>query len=143
MDQTEEKARKIEHLKEAKAIYQQLIDKFSTRPDVTDHAYMGLAAVDESLFVMGESTIDQVREHYRKLADNDKSPFNPLAVKLIENLDERTQPLEIIASRPADKPPTTQPTIPTTQPIAVKKVLEAQKKDRITPAPATSTAPTK
>ncbi|MHC4441483.1 MAG: hypothetical protein ACYTF1_13765 [Planctomycetota bacterium] len=138
-----EKARKIEHLKEAKEIYQQLIDKFSTLPNVTDRANFSLAAVEESLVVMGESSIDQVREHYRKLAENEKSPFKPLAESLIETLDEKTKPLEIVASRPAEKPLLAPPDPPTTQPKPVITRSKLKKIDKPTSAPATSTAPAK
>jgi hypothetical protein len=139
----QQKAQKIEYLKEAKTIYLQIIDQFSTLSDVTDRAYMGLAAVDETLLVMGESSIDEVRQHYQRLVANDKSTFKPLAEKLIENVEERTKPLQVIASRPAEKPPTIKPLSLTTQPTPVIQKPKIERIETPASAPATSTTPAK
>jgi len=111
---------KIKHLKEAKRLYQQLIDKYGNREELVDRTHMSLASIEESLLLAGESTIEQVRAHYQRLIDNDISPYKPLAENLLNDLEERTSPVRIITTQPATQPITTRPA--TTQPVTTRPV---------------------
>ncbi|UCD30089.1 MAG: hypothetical protein JSV03_06345 [Planctomycetota bacterium] len=135
-----DRADRIDHYNEAKSMYQQLIEKYNTRPEVVNRAHMSLAAIEESLLIMGESTIDMVREHYQYLAAADKSTFKSVAEDLLDSLEERIAKVEIVATRPAETP-TTQARAPATQPQKPKQRIEVKMVDIPSTAPATSTTP--
>lgn len=121
-------AKRLELFKDARNRYQALLDEKSDNPAMAERARYMLAKIEENLLLMGESTPDKVRSHYQELAKNPRGLFAPLANEALQTLGERTTPLKIVATRPADTQPTTAPatrpagiaapmTPPTTQPV--------------------------
>lgn len=92
-------------LNEARSSYQILVDQYADRPDVVTRARLGLGAVLESLHVVGQAELDAATQHYRLVAESENPTYAALARRRLETLAERTRPLTIVATRPAETQP--------------------------------------
>jgi len=104
----QDKARRVELFKEARAGYQELLDRFGSRDDVADRARFALANIEVSLALHGEGSKDKAREYYQAVASGN-STFKQLAEFELAELDRSLQPLQIVASRPAATQPVLRP----------------------------------
>ncbi|HOB75682.1 MAG TPA: hypothetical protein PKG54_14285 [Phycisphaerae bacterium] len=121
-----ERAKRLELLRDARQRYQGLLDLASDNPVMAEGPRYNLAKIEETLLVMGESTPDKVRSHYQELLKNPHGRFYAMADEALRTLDDRTVPLKIVATRPADTQPTTAPaTAPATQPSAAVSTTPA------------------
>ncbi len=99
-------SKRLELLKEAKSVYERLIDRYAaTEPIVADRARMSLAGVEESLVLAGEGKRGDVEALYKALIEGETSPYKRQAQTLLDTLDGRLKQIEIVATRPAPDPP--------------------------------------
>jgi hypothetical protein len=120
-------------LNEAKASYQKIIDDFADQPDIVAKGRLGLGSTLESLHVVGQGNLDAARDQYRKVAESGSAAFAEMAKNRLDTLAERTRPLNIVATLPAE-PVETAPaeTAPAESPEA------AEAPAATAPAPATA-----
>jgi len=107
-------------LEKARGVYEKMIQTYSNRPEVVSEARMKLASVAESLYVDGKGDLELARKQYEEVIKNPQSAFRDVAQRQLDTLAERTQRLEIVASRPAESAPapaTTQRAVPTFTPL--------------------------
>lgn len=123
MSEDENKQERVRLLKQARDAYRQELDTFGERLDIGDRVRMSLAAVEESLYVEGESEIDTIRQLYGDVVDRDDSPFRETAQGLLDELETRLSPVELVATRPAETPITTRPTVREATPEEVERLL--------------------
>ena len=101
---------KTQRLETAKQRYEQVLSQFPSSTEATARIQMGLAATEESLFTFGRSKLETIRSLYQKVLDAEPNAFQAAAAKQLETLEQRTQELQIIATRPAEAPaPATTP----------------------------------
>jgi hypothetical protein len=95
---------------------------------------MSLAATDESLFVAGEGSADEIRRLYQQVIDGQDESFKTLARAQLNGMDERLAKLTIVATRPAASAPASGPATaealgpssrPTTRPSSGPSVVRA------------------
>jgi len=98
---------KTQRLETAKQRYEQVLSQFPSSTEATARIQMGLAATEESLFTFGRSKLETIRSLYQKVLDAEPNAFQAAAAKQLETLEQRTQELQIIATRPAEAPATT------------------------------------
>jgi hypothetical protein len=114
LDPAKDHDKRLALLRDAKDRYQGVIDGNPGRPALVARARYSLAKVCENLFVAGEGTKEQVRAQYEALL---KDPlYGSLAREQLDNMDQRLQPLKVVATRPAEQPATAPAGSPTTQP---------------------------
>jgi hypothetical protein len=89
-------------LNEAKASYQTMIDQYASRADVVARGRMGLATTLESLAVVNKAEISDVAKQYRQVAESGDATWAETAKSRLDTLPERTKPLQIVATRPAE-----------------------------------------
>lgn len=92
-------------LNQARESYQKLINEHAKRPDVTARARLGLAATLENLLVVGKAQPQDAAEQYRQVAESKNEAYADLARSRLDTLPERTRPLTIVATRPAETAP--------------------------------------
>jgi len=92
----------LRSLEQAKASYQTMIDRYANRPDVVARGRMGLATTLESVAVVNRADISQAAEQYRKIVDSGHASWAKAAKDRLDTLTERTKPLQIVATRPAE-----------------------------------------
>ena len=134
-----DQAEKIRLLKQAQTIYEQLLGVSANRPGVAARLRMSLAATDESLYVAGEGSADDIRRLYQQVIDGPDESFKTLARAQLNSLDERLAKLTIVATQPAASAPASAPATtaalvpssrPTTRPSSGPSVAP------VTPLPA-------
>lgn len=101
---TAEREKRLALLKEARSAATQLLDRYAAQPEVAHRARMTLAAVEESLFLMGDGSLETVRKLYQSVLDASPNPFASEAKKQLDSLAKRTEKLELVATRPAEPP---------------------------------------
>lgn len=135
LDPAKESAKRLELLRDARSRYEGMIERYSDQPAVVAAARFSLAKTEESLLMAGESTKEKVLAQYQILAKDEHGAFKALADKAMKTLDERTQPLKVVASRPAEAPAA----IPNTQPTATQPEAVGTQPARVPPAQPAST----
>ncbi|GMU24695.1 MAG: hypothetical protein AMXMBFR13_47680 [Phycisphaerae bacterium] len=150
MDAKVKPEQRVELLKDTRQRYEQMIQRHADRPSVVRQARMSLAAVEESLLMYGESTLDQVRERWQAVASDPDSPYQSTASENLTTLEQRTRKLETVATRPAAQtrpaPLATAPAAATApgatvaQPAVVPPPAPAEEAPPA-PPPATATGP--
>lgn len=136
-DMVKQPAKQLELLREARKQYESVIKDCADQAEEVAAARYRLAKTEESLIAFGEGTKAAVLAQYEILAKAEHGTFKLLAEQAMETLDERLQPLKLVATRPAETPatqPTTAPAIPSAEAPAVAPVD--------TTAPATAPATT-
>lgn len=123
----DQKADRVERLEQARAVFNDLLQRFGTRQNVEAKARMMLAKIEESLIVEGKGNVDIVRTIYQELKNSETGLYATQAEQRLASLDERLTPLKIVEA-PATKPAPAEE--PTTAPAA----------DAPTTAPATAPA---
>lgn len=127
----------VKLLKEAQASYQTLIDGYAKLPAVVARARLNMGSVVESLAVANAANLDEARSLYNQVIDSGKSDaalklYAEQAAERLETLADRTRPLEIVATMPAE-PVATAPAATTPAAPAQPAPAEA--------APATAPSP--
>jgi hypothetical protein len=102
---------KIRNLTRAQSLYEELLSRFAHRPATADRLRMSLAATGESLGALDPSLVDldAIRELYQAVIEGEPTAFQPLAQERLDTLTERMQPLQVVATRPADPPDAQEP----------------------------------
>ncbi|HOW71247.1 MAG TPA: hypothetical protein PKY77_11650 [Phycisphaerae bacterium] len=103
-----ERAKRLTLLKQARTAATQILDRYASQPEVAHRGRMTLAAIEESLLLMGEGSLETTRKLYQSVLDAGPNAFVPEAKKQLESLADRTARLELVATRPAE-PPASQP----------------------------------
>jgi hypothetical protein len=137
LDPVKDKAKRLELLKEARSRYQGMTDRYSDDPDTAAAARFSLANIEESLLMAGESTKEKVLALYEPLTKAELGTYKTLAEEQIKTLDERIQPLQIVATRPAEPPATAPSPLTPTRPTTVQPEMPGTQ-----PAPVAPLAPT-
>ncbi len=116
----EEQTRRIELLENAKASFEQLLQQYGSDPQIEARAHMSLAKVGETLLALNKGKIEEVRGHYQALVEKKPNPFVEISEKRLGELTKKLEPLNIVATRPAE-PPASAPAAAnaTTKPAAV------------------------
>lgn len=119
LDPAKERDRYLKLLRDARDRYREVAQQYGdTDQRVAAQARLSLAAVEESLLVAGEESKEAVRQPYEALVKSGTPLYKDLAGEMLASLDERTQPLKLVATRPAETPTTAPATGPAaTQPI--------------------------
>ena len=141
LDPVKDKAKRLDLLKDARSRYEGIMQRYSDQPATVDAARYFLAKVEESLLVAGESTKDKVLALYEPLAKATNGPYKELAAQQIKTLDERIQPIQIVATRPAEPPATAPSTGPSARPAPVQPESPGTQPAPVVPAGSTSTQP--
>lgn len=89
-------------LKKAQASYQTLARSYASRPDIVARAKLGLASTYESLSVVGKADIAEAKKQYEEVAKSDNETYSAIAQSRLDTLPERTKPLKIVATLPAE-----------------------------------------
>lgn len=132
MNQTnlDNRARRVELFNTARSTLEGLLQRWGSRPMVAPRTRISLAAVLESLHVLGEGDIETIRKTYQSVIDGPPSAFTDDAKEQLKTLAERTAKLELVATRPAEPViPTTQPTVqitPVEPPAAAEPATPAE-----------------
>ncbi len=100
-----DRARRVELLKSARRIYQELLDAHGREPMAAARLRMSLAACIENLVLLDEARVEEAQTLYQQVAADPASPFKPLAEKMAQTLAARIAPLTIVATRPAETAP--------------------------------------
>lgn len=134
-DPIKAKAERVKLLKDAKTQYQALMERYSDQPATVSSLRYSLAKVEESLLVAGEGTKAAVLAQYEPLAKEAHGMYKSLAAEQIKTLDERIQPVKVVATRPAEPTATAPATAPATRPALVQpEVSNAQRTPATVPA---------
>ncbi|HSW46948.1 MAG TPA: hypothetical protein VLM89_15405 [Phycisphaerae bacterium] len=128
-----DREKKVARLTEAKQIYEQLLTKVVDRPAAAARLKMSLAAVVESLQVLGKGEVEPVRQLYQAVIAGDDASFKSIAEQKLKTLDERMIPLKVLATQPASAP--------ATGPAAQVATLPAPPPVRVNLEPVTETQP--
>jgi hypothetical protein len=123
-----DQAEKIRRLKQAQTIYEQLLTTSANWPGVAARLRMSLAATEESLFVAGEGSAEDIRRQYQQVIDGQDESFKTLARAQLNSLDDRLAKLTIVATQPAASAPATTAALgpssrPTTRPSSGPAVV--------------------
>jgi hypothetical protein len=118
----EQQDRRLELINEAKRLCDTMLERYGDQGDVTARAAMGLAAIEESLLTMGRGERERVRQLYQMVIDGKPNPFKPLAESQLASLDERLEPIQIVATRPASALLAETRPAPATQPVTTLPV---------------------
>lgn len=94
----DEYARRLEA---ARASYEAMVNDCADQPDMVAKGHLGLGSTFESLHVVGKATLDQAREQYR-LAVESGTFVAGMAKDRLDTLADRTRPLNIVATLPAE-----------------------------------------
>ncbi len=123
---TLEREERIRNLTRAQSLYEQLLTRFAHRPATADRLRMSLAAAGESLHALDPNLadLDAIRELYQAVLEGEPTAFQPLAQERLDTLAERTQPLQVVATRPADPPDEQEPEA-TVEPAEELETLDA------------------
>lgn len=94
-------------LNEAKQSYQAMINTYADLPTVVARGRLGLASTLESLHAVDKAQVDEVRKQYEQIIESGKAnkalaPYVETALMRMETLTERTRPLQIVATLPAE-----------------------------------------
>lgn len=136
----DDREKRLALLKDARDRYQQVIDQAPDNPAMVERARYSLAKIEENLLLAGESTKEKVRSLYEQIAKDEHGRYSGLAEEALGTLDERAEPLQLVATRPAETQPATAPaTAPATLPAAAVGTRPAVTLS--IPSPATQTAP--
>ncbi len=100
-----DRGRRVELLKSARRLYQELLDGHAREPLAAARLRMSLAACIENLVLLDEARADEAQALYQQVAADPASPFKPLAEKMAQTLATRVAPLKIVATRPAETAP--------------------------------------
>jgi len=96
-------AERTELLETAAQDYRKLINTWPDRKELVAQARLGLASVAESLYVAGqENELQVAREQYQKVIEAGNTGFTSTAEERLNTLEERTRPMKIVATRPAE-----------------------------------------
>jgi hypothetical protein len=95
---------RAELLDKSKAAFEELINKAGGQPDMVARARLGLAEVEETLYVSDKGSLDAIAAEYRKVIDSKEAPYAEKAKERLDTLVERTAKLQIVATRPAETP---------------------------------------
>lgn len=109
---------KIRHLASAERLYEEILDRFAHDAAMTDRLRMSLASTRESLLALDSSRaeLDAIRSLYQEVLAGEPTAFQSLARERLDTLAERTRPLLIVSTRPAEPPATTLPAATATAP---------------------------
>ncbi|GMV97112.1 MAG: hypothetical protein HRF43_10430 [Phycisphaerae bacterium] len=151
LDPLKDADKRLEALKAARDEFTGWIGRFGENQGrMVAHARLGLAAVLESLALVGQATAEDVRKQYQAvLALPEEGPHKVTARFGLETLDERLRPLKLVATRPAEPPASAPATQTTTAPASVPPITTAPSAPIIIPpaspdslpAPPVSSAP--
>ncbi len=133
MGPTGDAKERLELLKAAQSELEGVIERNSSDAVLVSGARMGLAAVYESLALIGEDAkgVDKARELYQKVIDTRDQPYTEVATRLQGVLDEPLKPIGLVTTRPAsatqpasmpaslvEAPPAPEVTVPVELPVA-------------------------
>lgn len=94
---------RIDLLKQAQSDLESVVSRGKVGPVLVNGARMNLAAVHESLALLGEEAdgVEKARELYQKVIAEEDQPYADLAKRLKGVLDEPLKPIELATTRPA------------------------------------------
>lgn len=102
----EDRSRRLELIEDARSAYERLLAEFDDDVTLAAGARMGLASVEEALILAGKGDKENVRQLYQQVIDAPCNPYQSQAEGLLEHLDRRLVPLEIVDPPPPPEPPT-------------------------------------
>lgn len=117
LTQSEER---VQLLESAKDQFQKVITNYSAQNETVLGARMKLASVAETLYIDGKGDLDLARKQYQEVLKAPHNPFRETAQTQLDTLTERTQKLQVVATRPAETAPAPVATprgVPQFQPI--------------------------
>jgi hypothetical protein len=107
MSPLEKQDRRVELLKQARQASEQLIRNYSKQTLVVAQSRMRLAAIEETLYLAGESDKEKIRKIYQQLTEAEASPYAAIAEELLNSLDDRLADMKLVTTQPADTQPAT------------------------------------
>lgn len=146
----EEQTRRLDLLQESKETFEHILNQYGSDTQVAARAQISLAAIGESLVVLGKVKIEEVRGHYQALVEKKPNPFAEVSEKRLAELTKHLEPLNIVATRPAEPPesaPASTPAAVSARPATAPASVVAQpvgtvptRPANIPPNPRTATA---
>lgn len=131
LDPFKEADKRLAALNEAKKAYDTVIQDYADRPEFVVPARMGLATILESLVLIGQAGVEDVRKQYQAIvAEPESGAYQFMAGEALKDLNERLVPITLVATRPAGF----STTAPATRSVVPPPIVPATQ-------PATSSAP--